>query len=42
VRAFGFDAQNGEYVNLVVTKGIIDRTKVVRSAQQNSASITGP
>ena len=26
--AFGFDAQNGEYVNLV-TKGIIDPTKVV-------------
>src|SRR5258708_28436099 len=34
--AYGFDAQNGEYVNLV-TKGIIDPTKVVRSALQNAA-----
>jgi hypothetical protein len=34
------DAQNGEYVNLV-TKGIIDPTKVVRAALQNAASITG-
>src|SRR5437016_12457629 len=38
--AYGFDAQNGEYVNLV-TKGIIDPTKVVRSALQNAASIAG-
>jgi chaperonin GroEL len=38
--AFGFDAQNGEYVNLV-TKGIIDPTKVVGSARQNAASIAG-
>jgi chaperonin GroEL len=38
--AYGFDAQNGEYVNLVV-KGIIDPTKVVRSALQNAASIAG-
>ena len=30
---FGFDAQNGEYVNLV-SKGIIDPTKVVRAAWQ--------
>jgi chaperonin GroEL len=37
---FGFDAQNGEYGNLV-TKGIIDPTKVVRSALQNAASIAG-
>jgi chaperonin GroEL len=36
--AYGFDAQNGEYVNLV-TKGIIDPTKVVRAALQNAASI---
>src|SRR5947209_4432489 len=36
----GFDAQNGEYVNLV-TKGIIDPTKVVRAALQNAASIAG-
>src|SRR6202023_220312 len=35
---FGFDAQNGEYGNLV-TKGIIDPTKVVRAALQNAASI---
>ena len=37
---FGFDAQIGEYVNLV-TKGIIDPTKVVRAALQNAASIAG-
>ena len=38
--AFGFDAQKGEYGNLV-TKGIIDPTKVVRAALQNAASIAG-
>jgi chaperonin GroEL len=38
--SFGFDAQNGEYGNLV-TKGIIDPTKVVRAALQNAASIAG-
>ena len=38
--AYGFDAQNGEYVNLV-SKGIIDPTKVVRAALQNAASIAG-
>jgi chaperonin GroEL len=38
--SFGFDAQNGEYVNLV-SKGIIDPTKVVRAALQNAASIAG-
>ena len=38
--AYGFDAQNGEYVNMV-SKGIIDPTKVVRSALQNAASIAG-
>jgi chaperonin GroEL len=37
---YGFDAQNGEYVNLVA-KGIIDPTKVVRAALQNAASIAG-
>jgi chaperonin GroEL len=37
---FGFDAQNGEYSNLVA-KGIIDPTKVVRVALQNAASIGG-
>jgi chaperonin GroEL len=38
--AWGFDAQNGEYGNLVA-KGIIDPTKVVRSALQDAASIAG-
>src|SRR6202522_1702475 len=38
--AYGFDSQNGEYVNLV-SKGIIDPTKVVRAALQNAASIAG-
>src|SRR6202050_357795 len=38
--AHGFDAQSGEYVNMV-SKGIIDPTKVVRSALQNAASIAG-
>ena len=37
---YGFDAQNGEYVNLV-SKGIIDPTKVVRAALQDAASIAG-
>jgi chaperonin GroEL len=36
--SFGFDSQNGEYGNLV-TKGIIDPTKVVRVAIQNAASV---
>lgn len=36
--AFGFDAQNEEYGNLV-SKGIIDPTKVVRSALQDAASV---
>jgi chaperonin GroEL len=38
--AFGFDAQTGEYGNLV-SKGIIDPTKVVRAALQGAASIAG-
>src|SRR3954464_11333754 len=38
--AYGFDAQKGEYVNMVA-KGIIDPTKVVRSALQNAGSIAG-
>ena len=38
--SYGFDAQNDEYVNLV-SKGIIDPTKVVRAALQNAASIAG-
>jgi chaperonin GroEL len=37
---FGFDAQNGEYVNLM-SKGIIDPTKVVRAALQGAASVAG-
>src|ERR1700746_3363049 len=35
---YGFDSQIGEYGNLV-TKGIIDPTKVVRAAIQNAASV---
>ena len=38
--SYGFDSQSGEYVNLV-SKGIIDPTKVVRAALQNAASIAG-
>jgi chaperonin GroEL len=38
--AYGYDAQNGEYGNLV-SKGIIDPTKVVRAALQGAASIAG-
>jgi chaperonin GroEL len=38
--SFGFDAQNGEYVNMV-SKGIIDPTKVVREALQGAASVAG-
>src|SRR3974377_2025514 len=38
--AFGFDGQSGEYGNLV-SKGIIDPTKVVRCAIQDAASIAG-
>ena len=36
--SYGFDSQSGEYVNLI-SKGIIDPTKVVRAALQNAASI---
>jgi chaperonin GroEL len=38
--SYGFDAQSGEYVNLV-SKGIIDPTKVVRTALQDAASVAG-
>jgi chaperonin GroEL len=38
--SYGFDAQTGEYGNLV-TKGIIDPTKVVRCAIQGAASVAG-
>jgi chaperonin GroEL len=37
---FGYDAQTGEYVNMM-SKGIIDPTKVVRIALQDAASIAG-
>jgi chaperonin GroEL len=38
--AYGYDAQNGEYGNMV-SKGIIDPTKVVRAALQGAASVAG-
>jgi len=38
--SYGYDAQTGEYGNLM-TKGIIDPTKVVRAAIQNAASVAG-
>jgi chaperonin GroEL len=38
--SFGFDAQSGEYVNMM-SKGIIDPTKVVRTALQDAASVAG-
>jgi chaperonin GroEL len=37
---YGFDAQNGEYVDMV-KKGIIDPTKVVRQALQGASSVSG-
>jgi chaperonin GroEL len=37
---FGFNAQTGEYEDLVVS-GVIDPTKVTRSALQNAASVAG-
>jgi chaperonin GroEL len=37
---FGFDAQTGEYGD-IVAKGIIDPTKVVRAALQDAASVAG-
>jgi chaperonin GroEL len=38
--AYGYDAQSGEYGNLM-SKGIIDPTKVVRAALQGAASVAG-
>jgi chaperonin GroEL len=38
--AYGYDAQAGEYGNLI-SKGIIDPTKVVRVALQGAASVAG-
>jgi len=37
---FGYDAQSGDYVNMM-SKGIIDPTKVVRCALQDAASVAG-
>ena len=37
---YGFDAQNGTYVDMVKA-GIVDPTKVVRLALQNAASVAG-
>ena len=37
---FGFDAQSGEYMDMI-SKGIVDPTKVVRVALQNAASVAG-
>jgi chaperonin GroEL len=37
---YGFDAQSGEYVDMVKA-GIIDPTKVVRTALQDAASVAG-
>ena len=38
--AYGYDAQSGEYGDLL-SKGVIDPTRVVRSALQGAASIAG-
>jgi chaperonin GroEL len=40
IYAYGYDAQSGEYVNMM-SKGIIDPTKVVRAALQGAASVAG-
>lgn len=39
-KAFGFDAYSNEYCDMI-EKGIIDPTKVTRSALQNAASVAG-
>lgn len=38
--SIGFDAKNGEYVDMIV-HGIVDPAKVARTALQNAASIAG-
>ena len=38
--SYGYDAQTGEYVDLI-EKGIIDPAKVVRTALQDAASVAG-
>ncbi len=40
-RNFGYNAQTDKYEDLVKA-GVIDPTKVVRTALQNAASIAGP
>ena len=37
---YGYDAQNGKFVNMYQA-GIIDPTKVVRTALQDAASVAG-
>ncbi len=37
---FGFDAQKGDYVDMI-NAGIIDPVKVVRTALQDAASVAG-
>jgi chaperonin GroEL len=37
---FGFDAQKAEYVNMIKA-GVIDPTKVVRTALQGAVSVAG-
>ena len=39
-KAYGFDALNNEYCDMI-ERGIIDPTKVTRSALQNAASVAG-
>ena len=38
--AYGFDAEKGEYGDMIKA-GIVDPTKVVRTALQNAASVAG-
>ncbi len=38
--SFGYDAEKGEYCDLI-ERGVIDPTKVVRTALQNAASVSG-
>ena len=40
VKGYGFNAQTGKYVDMI-EKGIIDPTKVVRTALQDAASVAG-
>jgi chaperonin GroEL len=39
-QSFGFDAQKGDYVNMIKA-GVIDPTKVVRAALQGAVSVAG-